>query len=94
MRNFIKDKRANVSVGLMCIILIPITFSAWLVCYMPTAMLIDTLSGMTDNANALNIFNIAKVVCSALLIGEVLTLIVWWLASAFRKEDQTYQVGY
>jgi hypothetical protein len=60
---------------------------------MPVAMLIDVLKAQTSDPRVLRIFNLANVSAAALLIGEVVVLLVWWVASAFRREDQTYYGG-
>ncbi len=94
MKSFLRDKHGNVSVALLCIVLIPLTFVAWLVTWTPVAMMIDVIADMTaGNPMAARILSLANVSVAALLIGEIVVYLVWWLASAFRKEDQTYGGG-
>jgi hypothetical protein len=93
LRSICKNKKAYANVALIVIILIPLTFAAWLATYTPVAMIIDTLGGMTDDPNAHRIFDLANIVIAGLLIGEILVLLVWLGASAFRRHEQTYYVG-
>jgi len=66
----------------------------WLLTWTPVAMMIDILKTMTVEPRALRIYNLAHVSASALLIGEVVCLLIWWVASAFKREDQTYYGGF
>jgi hypothetical protein len=58
-------------------------------------MMIETLQTMTTNPRALQVLNaLTDWALGVLLIGEILALLIWWLASAFKREDQTYYGGY
>lgn len=93
LQRFLRDEKARVSVGLVCVLLIPVTFIIWLVTWTPVAMMIDAVAALISNPQATRIFNLMNVSAAGLLIGEIVLYIVWWLASAFHKEDQTYSGG-
>ena len=89
-RGFIRDCRASMAVAVIAIVTIPLTFIAWLVTWTPIAQMTDMLAAMTTNPDALRVYELAHNVAGWLLIAEVATVIVWWLASSFRQESQTY----
>lgn len=93
LQRFLHDKNARVSVGLVCVLLIPVTFIVWLLTWTPVAMMIDAISPLIADPNATRIFNLMNISAAGLLIGEIVLYLVWWLASAFHREDQTFSGG-
>jgi len=93
LRVWMGDRSGNVQVGVICIALICVTFIVWLLTWTPVSMLIDVLRTMTDDPQALRIFSLANTSAGILLIGEIFVYVVWWLASSFTREDQTYYGG-
>lgn len=91
MRSFSNDRRGIAAVAIVAIIMVPLTFMVWLLSYTPVLMMMDVIEPLTTNVEALAIYDEVHTVVSAFLIVEVIAIIVWWGASAFRKEDQTYR---
>lgn len=91
MRSFIGDRRGIAAVAVVAIVMVPLTFMVWLLSYSPVLMMMDVIEPLTSNTDALAIYDEVHTVAAAFLIVEVVAILVWWGASAFRKEDQTYR---
>lgn len=92
LRNLSKNCMGNMSVAIIAIVTIPVTFLAWIVTWTPIAEMTDILAAMTSSPDALRVYELAHNVAGWLLLAEIITVVVWWIASSFKREGQTYPV--
>ncbi len=90
IKRFVHDKRGFAAVTVIAIVLICATFAAWLVTSPIIGMLTTTLGSLTTDTRVHNYYTLANNVLGWTLLGEILMYGIWWLANAFRREDQTY----
>jgi lipoprotein signal peptidase len=93
LKRLIHDKRGIAAVAIVAVITIPLTFLVWLISWTPVALMLEVIEPLTTNQNALNIYSMTHTVAGWLLIIEVAVILIWWFASSFRREDQTYRKG-
>jgi len=92
-RRFVSDLEGNARVGVTVIVLLCMTAIAWYVTAAPVAMMLDILVTVTDHTRALSIINSLHFFLGLILLAEVVALLIWLFASAFKREDQTYYGG-
>jgi hypothetical protein len=78
----------------LAIVLIFTTFIVWLVTFTPVFIVIDRLVLLTDLPNVANIIKLCNIAAGCCLLCEVISYLIWALASAFKRETQTYYGGF
>ena len=92
-KRFLQDKRGIAGVAIVAIITIPLTLMVCLLSWTPVQMMMSVIEPLTTNPDALNIYAMVHTVAGALLVIEIIVILVWWFASSFRREDQTFRRG-
>ena len=90
---FLKDNRGALRVNVIAMIGIITTFIVWIALFTPTFLVIDMLDGYAANPEVTKLIRICSIGAGLVLICEVLAYLIWAFASAFKKEDQTYNYG-
>jgi hypothetical protein len=95
-KRFFGDCRGSLQVNVLAIVLIIVTFIVWIATFSPIFMVIDRLLELPivyDTARIMSIVRLCNIVAGISLLCEVISYIIWAVASEFKREDQTFAYG-
>jgi len=90
---FWRDRQGGVRVGVICICMVIVSFLAFILTWRVTDSIIGVISGMTNDIRVYRVFKLINISAGCVLVGTILLYVVWWVASSFKREDQTYFGG-